>query len=90
MKEKIIFVQQLLKTKGYPIGNVDGVLGTKTLSALDQINPQYASWKGTRKLVAFIQSLCKQKAIEVGEIDGLWGTQTSFAYSILKYEQLHE
>ena len=82
-KKSIRFVQSQLNARGLDAGPEDGILGPKTLSALDQVEGIRQQWSKTRKAVAFIQLLAKEKNIETGAIDGYWGPQTEFAFDSL-------
>ena len=82
-KKSIRFVQSQLNARGLDAGPEDGVLGPKTLSALDQVEGIPQNWSKTRKAVAFVQLLAKEKNIETGDIDGYWGPQTEFAFDSL-------
>jgi hypothetical protein len=82
-KKSIRFVQSQLNARGLDAGPEDGVLGPKTLSALDQVEGIPRQWPKTRRAVAFIQLLAKERNIETGAIDGYWGPQTEFAFDSL-------
>ncbi len=77
-------VQSQLNAGGLDAGPEDGILGSQTISALDQIEGIPQEWSKRRKAVAFIQLLAKENDIEVGEMDGYWGPQTEFAYESLE------
>ncbi len=84
MKKKAIrFVQAQLNERGLDAGPEDGLLGPRTLEALNQVEGIPANWSKTRKAVAFVQLLALEKDIEAGEVDGYWGPQTEFAYGEL-------
>ncbi len=77
-KKNIRFVQAQLNARGFQL-KADGVLGKKTLAALDQVDGIPVDWPSKRKLIAFVQLLAKENGIEAGKIDGYWGPQTDFA-----------
>ncbi|MCB0396749.1 MAG: hypothetical protein KDD36_08855 [Flavobacteriales bacterium] len=83
MKQRIIFVQQMLNRKGKRVG-VDGIAGSKTEAALNTVQGINKAWPVNRKCIAFIQLLAKENKIEPGPIDGLWGPQTEYAYNTVK------
>ncbi len=84
MKKKAIrFVQARLNVRGLDAGPEDGLLGPRTLAALDRVEGIPSDWPKTRKAVAFIQLLAKENAIETGKVDGYWGPQTEFAFEEL-------
>jgi hypothetical protein len=90
MNKKVIrFIQQQLNALGLNAGNDDGILGNRTLRALEKVEGIPRNWSGKRKAIAFVQLLAKQNEIETGEIDGYWGPQTEFAYDSL-YQRLVE
>lgn len=82
-KKQIKFVQTKLNARGINAGPADGLIGNKTLDALNQVEAIPQSWSNKRKVVAFIQLLAKEKNIETGVIDGYWGPQTEFAFETL-------
>ena len=85
MTKKIIkFIQAQLNTRGLDAGAEDGILGTQTLAALNQVEEISKKWSKRRKAVAFIQLLAKERDIETGKIDGYWGPQTEYAFDVLK------
>lgn len=84
MKKKAIrFVQGQLNARGLNAGPEDGLLGPRTLEALNRVEGIPEDWPKTRKAVAFIQLLAKEHAIEAGKVDGYWGPQTDFAFGEL-------
>jgi len=84
MKKEIVkFVQSKLKLRGIDPGPVDGLLGDKTISALNQMPEIPGTFSKNRKVIAFIQILAKGNNIEAGPVDGYWGPQTAFAYESL-------
>jgi len=85
MKEKIQIIQTELNKRGFHVGAVDGIAGSKTEKALNAIDGVSMHWPKKRKIIAFIQIMCRDNGIEVGAIDGYWGPQTDFAYNSLKY-----
>ena len=82
-KKEIKFVQAQLNARGLDAGPEDGILGQRTLDALNRVEGIPAQWSKTRKAVAFIQMLAKENDIETGDVDGYWGPQTSFAFGAL-------
>ncbi|MCP4020861.1 MAG: peptidoglycan-binding protein, partial [Desulfobacteraceae bacterium] len=85
MKKKVIkFIQNQLNAMGKDAGPEDGIMGPKTMNALNQIEDIPSQWSKTRKAVGFIQLLARQKGIDSGKIDGYWGPQTEFAFESLE------
>ena len=82
-KHAIRFVQAQLNVRGLNAGPEDGLLGPRTLRALDQVEGMPQDWSKTRKAVAFIQILAKEHGIEAGKTDGYWGPQTDYAFEEL-------
>lgn len=81
----ILLVQQALSALGFPPGPLDGVLGKKTLAAVDLAldqTPGAGGWTDARRFVAVEQLLYKARGIEVGTIDGLVGPQTEYAREV--------
>jgi hypothetical protein len=84
---------------GFPVDEVDGVLGPLTAAALDEalrtrraeLNPVHAGaildGARSRKLTAFIQLLAADLQVNAGKIDGLWGPQTAFAFDCLAFAE---
>ena len=72
-KKEIKFVQAQLNARGLDAGPEDGILGQRTLDALNRVEGIPAQWSKTRKAVAFIQMLAKENGIETGDVDGYWG-----------------
>ncbi|MCZ6673243.1 MAG: M15 family peptidase [Verrucomicrobia bacterium] len=89
MKSRIKFVQGQLNAKGLNAGPEDGIMGHKTLAALDKIDGIPSNWAKQRKVIAFIQLLAQEKGIESCKVDGYWGPQTSFAFESLQHVQDH-
>ncbi|GAV20784.1 hypothetical protein MMIC_P1758 [Mariprofundus micogutta] len=85
MKDRIKIVQAELNRRGISVGTVDGIIGTKTKTALNSIDGVSTGWPNSRKVIAFIQIMCRDKGIEVGKVDGYWGPQTEFAFDQLKH-----
>jgi hypothetical protein len=83
-KKTIQFVQTQLNAKGLDAGPEDGIMGTQTLTALNQVSEIPQQWSKNRKVVAFIQLLAKEKNIDSGKIDGYWGPQTEHAFDVLQ------
>lgn len=81
MKKRIEFVQEELKKRGLYTGDIDGLAGTGTQSALDQVSGLDKSWSLPMKIVGFIQLLCQENGIDPGDIDGYWGPSTEYAYN---------
>jgi len=85
MKKKIItLIQSQLNSMGIDAGPVDGILGPRTMGALNQIEKIPPQWSNDRKAIAFIQLIAQKKGIESGKIDGYWGPQTDFAFDSLE------
>ncbi len=85
MKKKIIIlIQSQLNSMGIDAGSVDGILGPRTMGALNQIEGITPQWSYVRKAIAFIQLIAQKKGIEAGKIDGYWGPQTDFAFDSLE------
>jgi len=82
-KNVIKFVQAQLNRRGLDAGPEDGILGQRTLGALNRVEGIPAQWSKTKKAVGFIQMLALENNIETGEMDGYWGPQTSFAFEEL-------
>ncbi|MCK9401416.1 MAG: M15 family metallopeptidase [Bacteroidales bacterium] len=85
MKKRIEFVQEELKKRGLYSGEVDGVAGSGTESALNKITGLEKSWNISRKIHGFIQLLCQENGISPGDIDGYWGSQTEYALNQYLY-----
>jgi hypothetical protein len=83
-RKSIKFVQAQLNARGLDAGPEDGILGRRTVSALDQVEGIPQDWPKQRKAVAFIQLLAKEREVEAGAIDGYWGPQTDFAFDALQ------
>ena len=73
MNYSIKFIQSELTKLGLKPGAVDGVLGKKTLTALNKVKELPKSWNNERKMVGLIQLIAQKENIEAGKIDGLWG-----------------
>ena len=85
MKKKIIIlIQSQLNSMGIDAGSVDGILGPRTMGALNQIEGITPQWSDVRKAISFIQLIAQKKGIEAGKIDGYWGPQTDFAFDSLE------
>jgi len=82
-KKAIKFIQAQLNARGLGAGPEDGILGARTLAALNQVEEIPHEWSDRRKAVAFVQVLAKANKIEVGSIDGYWGPQTDYAFAVL-------
>ncbi len=82
-KGRIKFVQHYLNERGQNAGTEDGIMGPKTLAALEAVDGISEKWSKQRKVIAFIQLLAEENEIEAGPIDGYWGPQTSHAYESL-------
>lgn len=84
MKKKAIrFVQAQLNARGLDAGPEDGLLGPRTVAALNRVEGIPEDWSKTRKAVAFVQLLAKEHDIETGKVDGYWGPQTDHAFGVL-------
>lgn len=85
MKKRIEFVQEELKKIGHYSGEIDGIAGNGTESALDKIPGLNKNWNISRKVIGFIQLFCQENDISPGDIDGYWGHQTEFALNQYLY-----
>jgi len=83
-KRAIRLIQNQLKSMGFDAGPEDGVFGTRTREALNQVDGLPKNWSLKRKKVAFIQLLAQKEGIETGQIDGYWGPQTEYAFDCLE------
>lgn len=77
-------LQQELLGLGFDPGPLDGILGFRTYSAINQVLEQFGAtgwryWSLDRRQIAAEQCVYKALGIEVGEIDGLVGPQTRYA-----------
>lgn len=81
--EQIKTAQQFLQQQLLPVGNVDGVLGPKTRTALGLLKGLPVRWDTDRKLTGAIQLYCRQSDCDPGAIDGIWGPKTQRAYNQL-------
>ncbi|MNE11527.1 hypothetical protein D3C80_1042900 [compost metagenome] len=81
--EQIKTAQQFLQQQLLPVGNVDGILGPKTRTALGLLKGLPVRWDTDRKLTGAIQLYCRQSDCDPGAIDGIWGPKTQRAYNQL-------
>ncbi|MCF8078467.1 MAG: hypothetical protein K9K88_04215 [Desulfobacterales bacterium] len=74
MKKKAIrFVQNQLNARGLDAGPEDGLLGPRTLSALNRVEGIPEKWPKTRKAVAFILKWGRDRAhFARTEYDAWW------------------
>lgn len=85
---------QLLLT-GYDPGDVDGKIGARTraviAAALEKFDPDtdpdWRSWRITRRDVLCLQVLCSDAGLDAGIADGWWGPQTEYACKQLAHLQ---
>ncbi len=85
MKRKTIkFLQSQLNGRGLDAGPEDGILGPRTIRALEKNETISSQWSRNRKAVGFLQLLAREYDIETGPIDGYWGPQTEFAFDSLQ------
>ena len=85
MTKKVIkFIQAQLNARGLDAGPIDGIMGLRTRSALDNVDGIPPDWSGKRKAVAFVQLVATEKKIETGKMDGYWGPQTEYAFGVLE------
>ena len=84
MKKRIQFVQLQLKRDGFRPGPADGILGPKTLRALNKIQGIDPRFSNKRKVIAYIQLTAQKNSIDSGPTDGYWGPQTEFALESLQ------
>ncbi|MCP4744839.1 MAG: M15 family peptidase [Desulfobacteraceae bacterium] len=85
MKDKSVikFIQAQLNARGLDAGTADGIIGPKTLAALNKVEAIPSDWSETRKAVGFVQLLAIENDIDPGKLDGYWGPQTQFTYESL-------
>jgi hypothetical protein len=83
-KNTIKFIQQALNQKGLYSGNIDGIAGPITHSALNSFDELSIDWAPERRLTGFIQLLAKENGIDPGPVDGFWGPRTQYAYDLLR------
>lgn len=81
--------QRYLNQLGLNAGDVDGIPGTKTYTALDKLPDLKKSWDYKRKFFAAIQLYAKSEGFDPGPIDGLWGDRTQTAFDALNYKLLY-
>lgn len=93
--------QRHMEESGFDPGPVDGQLGPKTETALDQaletrreeLHPDHAEGilgrSRPRKVTAYIQLLARDANLDSGKIDGFWGPQTDFAFEELEFLNEH-
>ena len=72
MKKRTPFVQQQLKRDGFRPGPADGILGPKTLGALNKAQGIDPKFSNKRKVIAYIQLTAQTNGIATGPIDGYW------------------
>ena len=89
MKNRIRIAQESLKNKGLYHGDIDGIAGDGTKSALEKISGLDPQWSLTRKINGFIQLLCLENGIDPGDIDGYWGQQSDSAFNQYLYLREH-
>lgn len=82
-KKALRYIQEELTKMGFNPGKVDGILGDRTLAALDRVPGMPLNFAKTRKAVWFIQTRARETGIETGKLDGYWGPQTEFAFDSL-------
>lgn len=90
--------QQLQKalnrlTKVHPPLEVDGILGNKSMAAIDSLLVNSSAvdwwdWADPRRVVAAKQIVFEDAKIPTGKIDGLEGEQTRYAESVWDAQQL--
>jgi len=85
MKKRTQLVQEELKNRNLYTGEIDGVAGSKTIMAIDQVAGIDPSWNISRKVHGYIQLLCQENGIDPGKIDGYWGPQTEYALNQYVY-----
>jgi lysozyme family protein len=81
-------LQAALATAGLYQGDIDGLFGPKSASALEQylarraplISGSWQPWPLTRRKVTLGQLICRDLDIEVGRIDGLYGPRTEAGF----------
>lgn len=82
-------IQKLLQEINLYDGKIDGIIGTKSKTAITSILTKAGvnsnGWTDDRKLIAVGQYFASQKGIVAGKIDGLYGPQTRQAFLELNY-----
>jgi hypothetical protein len=77
------YIQQFLKDEGIFNGNVDGIIGPQSLSAIRRYLIKQGigikRWTRYRLLIGIEQSIYKKEGFDTGPIDGFVGEQTRFA-----------
>jgi hypothetical protein len=86
--EIIKFAQAQLNKKGFNCGTPDGVVGNKTIQALDKVTSLPKTWSIERKIIGFIQTVAKENGFDPNGIDGFWGANTQLAYERLVHKEL--
>ncbi|WP_202615985.1 M15 family metallopeptidase domain-containing protein [Edaphocola flava] len=81
--EQIKTAQQFLQQQSLLVGNVDGIPGPKTRTALGLLSSLPVRWDTDRKLTGCIQLYCKQSGYDPGPVDGIWGPETQRAFNQL-------
>jgi hypothetical protein len=89
MKERIIFVQELLKKQGLYSGDANGVIDDSTLAALNKFTGLDPTWDANRKIIGVIQLTSKANGFDPHDIDGYWGPDTETAFNQYLYKQQH-
>lgn len=87
-KDRAKKIQTLLSAAGYYKGNIDGVLGSKSTTAIDTVIKRRrsdcvsdpAKWSADRRAVGAAQIILKYADRKPGSIDGYWGNQTEGAW----------
>ncbi len=85
----IKLAQALLVEAGHPIGDIDGLIGTKTLAALNATTGIVKAWSTEQKIIGIIQLHGAAKNVYDGKIDGLWGPRTQLAYDAIMHIRLY-
>lgn len=86
---KIIkLAQALLNEDGHAIGNVDGLIGKRTMAAMHKTKGIQRAWSTEQKVVGIIQVHGVKHSLYDGKIDGLWGPKTQAAYEALLHIRL--
>jgi len=83
LKATVILLQKLLAKKGFNEVKPDGIIGPKTMAAVNSLIGMKATFNNEQKLVAALQLLAIENGIRTGEVDGLWGQETSVAADAL-------
>jgi|GEM_PF-818174 len=81
-------LQTALAAWGYYTGDIDGLFGPMSVTAMNQvlavkaaeISGNWRAWPLSRRKLALGQLICSELGIDVGRVDGLFGPQTEYAF----------